>query len=284
MNKPDLKIWFTDFWPEWNIEDFITPILNGHFNVTLSKSNPDVLFHSIFNRMVETPKFKCKKVLILAENWRPSQFKSDYSISFDPHSKTNFRLPLWQIYWLMKPELKDRLFSRKRLDNFERFCAFTVSNPSNMLRNNHFDLLSAYKRVDSYGKVRMNSFELKNATDGKYWRDAKDEFFLKHPHKFMMTYENSSYPYYSTEKLMDAFLVGSMPIYWGDPKIEQDWNSKAFINVMKHPDWLDWIKTADQNQTFWEEMYNEPVFTEEQKNKHIENLFNFEKWLAEIVS
>lgn len=284
MNKPDLKIWFADFWPEWNIEDFITPILNGHFNVTLSKSNPDVLFHSIFNRMVETPKFKCKKVLILAENWRPSQFKSDYSISFDPHSKTNFRLPLWQIYWLMKPELKDRLFNRKRLDNFERFCAFTVSNPSNMLRNNHFDLISSYKRVDSYGKVRMNSFELKNATDGKYWRDAKDEFFLKHSHKFMMAYENSSYPYYSTEKLMDAFLVGSMPIYWGDPKIEQDWNPKAFINVMKHPDWLNWIKTADENQTFWEEMYLEPVFTEEQKNKHIENLFNFEKWLIEIVS
>ena len=99
-----------------------------------------------------------------------------------------------------------------------------------------------------------------------------------------MAYENSSYPYYSTEKLMDAFLVGSMPIYWGDPKIEQDWNPKAFINVMKHPDWLDWIKTADQNQTFWEEMYLEPVFTEEQKNKHIENLFNFEKWLIEIVS
>lgn len=284
MNKPDLKIWFTDFWPEWNIEDFITPILNGHFNVTLSKSNPDVLFHSIFNRMAETPKFKCKKVLILAENWRPHQFGSDYSISFDPHSKTNFRLPLWQIYWLMKPELKDRLFDRKRLDNFQRFCAFTVSNPSNMLRNNHFDLISSYKRVDSYGKVRMNSFELKNATEGKYWRDAKDDFFLKHPHKFMMAYENSSYPYYSTEKLMDAFLVGSMPIYWGDPKIEQDWNPKAFINVMKHPDWLDWIKTADQNQTFWEEMYLEPVFTEEQKNKHIENLFNFEKWLIEIVS
>lgn len=284
MNKPDLKIWFADFWPEWNVEDFITPILNGHFNVTLSKSNPDVLFHSIFNRMAETPKFKCKKLLILAENWRPHQFGSDYSISFDPHSKTNFRLPLWQIYWLMKPELKDRLFNRKRLDNFERFCAFTVSNPSNMLRNNHFDLISSYKRVDSYGKVRMNTFELKNATDGKYWRDAKDEFFLKHSHKFMMAYENSSYPYYSTEKLMDAFLVGSMPIYWGDPKIEQDWNPKAFINVMKHPDWLDWIKTADQNQTFWEEMYLEPVFTEEQKNKHIENLFNFEKWLIEIVS
>lgn len=284
MNKPDLKIWFTDFWPEWNVEDFITPILNGHFNVTLSKSNPDVLFHSIFNRMAETPKFKCKKVLILAENWRPHQFGSDYSISFDPHSKTNFRLPLWQIYWLMKPELKDRLFERKRLDTFKRFCAFTVSNPSNMLRNNHFDLISSYKRVDSYGKVRMNTFELKNATEGKYWRDAKDEFFLKHPHKFMMAYENSSYPYYSTEKLMDAFLVGSLPIYWGDPKIEQDWNPKAFINVMKHPDWLDWIKTADQNQTFWEEMYLEPVFTEEQKNKHIENLFNFEKWLVEIVS
>ena len=107
-----LRIHFCDFWPEWKDEDFISPILKNHFELVLDKEHPDVVFHSIFNKMIEIPKYKCKKVLILAENWRPEQFKSDYSISFDPHSTTNYRLPLWQICILLKPELKERLYNR----------------------------------------------------------------------------------------------------------------------------------------------------------------------------
>jgi alpha(1,3/1,4) fucosyltransferase len=278
-----IKIAFADFWPEWNVEDFITPILRKHYDVINDKSSPDVVFHSIFNRMVETPKYKAKKVLILAENWRPNMFKTDFSISFDPNSATNFRLPLWQMYWLLKPSLMDRLFERRRVENFERFCAFIVSNGSNMLRNNAFDILSQYKKVHAYGKERMNTFELKRFSEGKYWRDAKDDFFLQHSHKFMMAYENSSTPYYCTEKLMDAFLAGCVPIYWGDPKVSEDWNSKAFINAMKHPNWLDLVKDADQEQGIWEDIYFEPVFTDEQKARHLENLETFESWLIKIV-
>lgn len=251
----------------------------------VDQSNPDVLFHSIFNRMSTTPNYRCKKVLILAENWRPKQFGSHYSVSFDPPTETNFRLPLWQMYWLLKPEFKDRLFNRKRWEEFERFCAFVVSNSSNMLRMNHFDTLNQYKKVHAYGKARMNDTGLMKASQGKYWRDAKDEFFLGHPHKYMMTYENTAYPGYCTEKLMDAFLVGALPIYWGDPRVEEDWNGKAFINAMKHAlhystkSWLDIIK---ESGTF-EEMYNEPVFTDEQKSKHLANIEEFENWLINVV-
>ena len=106
-----LKIWFADFWPEWKDEDFISPILKKHFELVLDKNNPDVVFHSIFGKR-EAPNYKCKKILYLGENHRPEQFGSDYSISFDPHSDTNYRLPLWQVYILNKPELKDRLFNR----------------------------------------------------------------------------------------------------------------------------------------------------------------------------
>ena len=279
-----IRITFADFWPEWNVEDFITPILQKHYTVINDPVHPDVVFHSIFNRMQATPRYKCKKVLVLAENWRPGRFGSHYSISFDPSSETNFRLPLWQMYWLLKPEFKDRLFERKRWDEgeFRKFCAFTVSNPSNMLRNNHFDLISGYRKVHAYGKVRMNDFGLNRASQGRYWRDAKDEFFLKDPHKFMMTYENTSYPGYCTEKLMDAFLVGSLPVYWGDPKVAEDWNQKAFINAQSSAGWLGFIKTADENKTFFEEFYLEPVFTDDQKSRHLANLEEFEDWLIKI--
>ena len=100
-----LRIWYADFWPEWKDEDFITSILSKEYSVVLDQRNPDVLFHSIFNGMRDTPNYKCKKVLYLGENHRPEKFGANYSISFDPHSETNFRLPLWQVYLLNKPEL-----------------------------------------------------------------------------------------------------------------------------------------------------------------------------------
>jgi alpha(1,3/1,4) fucosyltransferase len=279
-----LKVWYTDFWPEWPMENFVQPILEKHYNVVVDQKNPDVLFHSIFNRMQDTPKYKCKKVLILAENWRPSKFGSDYSISFDPHSETNFRLPLWQIYLLLWPKLKDQLFNRVHHENFERFCSFTVSNGGNFMRNSAFQQLSQYKRVHSYGRFMNNDMGLQKASEGRYWRDAKDEFFMEHPHKFMMAYENKPYPWYCTEKLMDAFLVGSIPIYWGDPKVDEDWNEKAFINAGRHQGMaFDIIKMLDKNESMFNDMYNEPVFTEEQKKKHLENLENFETWLIEKV-
>ena len=59
-----LKIAYADFWPEWNDENFIEPILRKHYNVVIDQQNPDVLFHSIFGK-TEAPKYKCKKVLFL---------------------------------------------------------------------------------------------------------------------------------------------------------------------------------------------------------------------------
>ena len=280
-----IKIWFTDFWPEWNYEDFITPILKKHFEVVLDKDNPDVLFHSIFNRMQDTPNYKCKKILYLGENYRASQYTSDYTISFDPHTEKNFRLPLWQVYMLLKPELKDRLYNRLNYseEQFERWCAFTVSNPNNFMRVAAYQALNEYKRVSSYGKVLTNDFSLSRIpSEGRYWRDIKDEFFLKHPHKFMMTYENTPYRYYCTEKLMDAFLVGSMPIYYGDPRVGEDWNTEAFLNLTKGG-FPEAVKKLDQDPIAFREMYQQPVFTEEQKYKHEANMINFESWLIDKI-
>jgi hypothetical protein len=279
-----LKIWFADFWPEWKDEDFISPILKNHFEVVLDKEHPDVLFHSIFNKMVEAPKYKCKKVLILAENWRPSQFQTNYSISFDPHSTTNYRLPLWQVYILLKPELRERLYNRlnRKEEQFEQWCAFTVSNPSNFMRNSAFQQLSQYKSIKSYGRCLTNDFALQKASEGRYWRDAKDEFFLKRPHKFMMAYENTPYRYYCTEKLMDAFLAGAMPIYCGDPRVGEDWNKGAFIDVTRGR-FPDVVQKMDQNPERFKAFYEEPVFTDEQKHSLEWNLSNFEEWLVEIV-
>jgi len=281
-----LKIGFVDFWPEINYENIFLPILKKHFDVEVTTNNPDVIIHSIFGGMKETPKYNCKKILFIGENYRAKNFKSDYSISFDLHDETNFRLPLWQFYLILRPELKDVLFNRSNnSESFERFCSFTVSNAANFFRNAFYDQLHQYKRVNSYGRFKTNDLGLIQASQNRYWRDAKYEFFLKHKHKFVITYEHSSYPYYCTEKIMDGFLSGSLPIYWGDIRIGDDWNKRAFINSIDYKsELIDHIKKLDNDKSLFDSYYNEPVFTDVQKKRHIDNMNIFEEWLIEKIN
>jgi len=285
----NLKIWFADFWPEWKDEDFITPILKKSFNVVLDGNNPDVVFLSIFGN--SHTKYKCKKILFVAENIRYSYnqtirdninlaFSSaNYTITFDPHTDKNYRLPLWQVYILRNPEYLSKLIKRVQYDKFDRFCSFTVSNPSNSFRNGFYYQLNSYKIVHSYGRFLTNSYELIQASEGKYWREAKDEFFKNNRHKYSVAFENTSYPYYCTEKLMDAFLAGSVPLYWGDPKAREDWNRESFIDIMRGG--FDLIKKAEDDPAYFKSLYEAPVFTDEQKNKLENNLMGFEQWLTD---
>lgn len=281
-----LKVAYVDFWPEWDEENFITPILNKHYNVVIDKNNPDVVFHSIFGGQKEISKYNCKKILFLGENHRPHRFNTDYSISFDLNNETNFRLPLWQAYILNRPEYLDSLIDRRKILNneFKNFASFTVSNGNNFMRNGMYQQLKNYRPVVSYGRYMTTNLGLQKFSEGKYWRDAKDIFFSRNTHKFAITYENSPYPYYCTEKLMDGFLNGSMPIYWGDPKVKEDWNEKAFLNVNDFgTNIIDEIKKMDNSDDLFNERYTQPVFTPLQKDKLINNLGEFETFLINTI-
>jgi alpha(1,3/1,4) fucosyltransferase len=284
-----LRIGFVDVWPEFhNDENIFLPILKKHFNVEVTTVNPEVILHSTFGGMKEVQKYSCKKILFLGENHRAAQFKSDFSISFDPETETNYRLPLWQFFLLLRPELKESLFGQRvNHEKFDKWGSFTVSNPSNFFRNAFYDALrlDSSMQVFSYGRYKTNSFELQKASQGKYWRDAKHEFFLKNRHKYCICFENSSYPYYCTEKLMDAFLEGSLPVYWGDPKAFEDWNKDAFIHVGRigQQAAIDQIRHMEKDENLFNEKYSQPVFTEEQKARHIYNIEGFENWLVSII-
>ena len=50
-------------------------------------------------------------------------------------------------------------------------------------------------------------------------------------YKFHVTIENSRVPGYFTEKLIDCFVTGTIPIYWGDPKIDEVFDTSGMIIV-----------------------------------------------------
>jgi len=289
----DLKIWFADFWPEIKYEDIFSPVLSKKYNISLDGKNPDVVFHSVFGGMKQISNFsKAKKIMWIAENYRASQFKTDYTISFDPETDTNFRLPLWQAYILKNPSLLSKLYEREKLDSvgkIDRFCSFVVSNGGNFNRNGVYNKLNSYKRVHSYGRYMTNDFGLQQSTNSnEYWRDTKYKFFNDHSHKFSICYENSSHKYYCTEKLMDGFLSNTVPIYFGDKYAVLDFNEESFINghrYLDNPDMnvIDAVKIIDRNDEFYLKLRNAPVFTGEQKRNLELNLKNFETFLFNCI-
>src|SRR5207249_8371440 len=62
-------------------------------------------------------------------------------------------------------------------------------------------------------------FESTNDVKGDMWQ-RKRAFISQY--KFTIAFENSSYPGYHTEKILDPMMVDSLPIYWGNPCIRSE--------------------------------------------------------------
>ena len=107
-----------------------------------------------------------------------------------------------------------------------KFCNFLYGHKV-PYREAFFKALSKYKKVDAPGKSMNNMPSIDSQFKGDIW-DRKRQF-LK-PYKFTISFENNSYPGYQTEKLYDAMSEWSIPIYCGDPYINDLFNSKSFIN------------------------------------------------------
>jgi len=67
-------------------------------------------------------------------------------------------------------------------------------------------------------------------------------------YRFSITIENTKTDYYFTEKLIDCFMTGTVPIYWGCPSIDKFFNIKGMIII----DSIDNIDINNLN----EETYN----------------------------
>ena len=105
------------------------------------------------------------------------------------------------------------LNSRKR----EKFCAAVITNPIGF-RLNFIKELNKYKNIDMGGRFHNNV--------GGYVKDKIE--FLKQ-YKFSLAMENSEADGYTSEKIIDAYLAGTIPIYYGDYMVDDYINLKLIF-------------------------------------------------------
>ena len=127
------------------------------------------------------------------------------------------------------------------------FCAFVVSNPLSQERNQAFEAVNAYKRVNSGGMYKNNIGGPLNAlfAGGGAGDQTKFEFFKKH--RFAICYENSIAPGYVTEKLLHAKMAGCIPLYRGSLDAAKDFDPAGFVHVEDGQDVVEHIQRLERD-------------------------------------
>ncbi|MUP46865.1 hypothetical protein E0K83_14060 [Gramella sp. BOM4] len=261
QSMKNIKIWFTDFYQGFQPSDnpFIN-ILKDRFSVELDSDSPDFLFYSCYG--YDFLHYNCPRIFYTGENLRPDFNLCDYAIGFD-HFEFEDRYLRFPNYALFEGQF-EKLTEIKNdgIEDKDYFCNFIYSNnQANPIRDQFFHSLNEYKKISSPGK-HLNNVNIE--IGGRYasdWMFSKIDFQSKC--KFTIAFENSSSPGYTTEKIMHAFLAGTIPIYWGNPKVNLDFNPEAFINYHDFNN-LQELKSevirVDQDKELYEEIMKKPVF------------------------
>jgi hypothetical protein len=199
-------------------------------------------------------------------------FALTHDIMDDPR---HYRFPYWayHIDWFNKGNYGGEpnfLMPLDQIANNEyyntpktKFCAHMVSNPTERRLDVH-KKLSAYKRVDGYGNcfgqgASLNDFHGVNSP----WEKAKLETLKDY--RFSICFEHKNRAGYHSEKLFHAKVAGTIPIYWGNESVNNDFNKKCFINLVDYDsveDLVEYVKYVDSNEDVYQSYANEPLFVD----------------------
>ena len=236
-----VKIKFCDMFRDFDENDNIfTDVIKKNIGAYELSDDPDFLIYSCFGTDHHAYMNRdCVKIFYTGEAITPNFTECDYAIAFDRmiFGDRYMRRPIW----LFNPTgpTECALSDEQALDR--KFCNFIYSNGKDgwatKLRMDFAKKLMEYKQVDCPGKVLNNMpSDVISPREGD-WQKGKVEFIQDY--KFTIAFENCAFDGYTTEKLLDPLVAHSVPIYWGNPGVTDDFNDKAFICANGYENRLD---------------------------------------------
>ena len=290
--EKEIQVGFCDMWDSFNPDyNQFTLLLEASGvckikgvnieNQERGKENVDIVVFGPFGDRWRYVKEGIPLVHFTGENTEPideTPVKLNLGFKHGTQIDMNYlRLPLWmlEINWFRgdvdriqnpKPISIDRCCKvyEEELERKKKFCAFVVTNPRQPMRNNAFHWLSEYKSVDSAGRLFNNVGDSIFAGLGGGGGEIKKLEFLK-DYKFCLTFENDSEDGYTTEKYLHAKAAGCVPIYWGDPKFERDFELGGCIDargVLTKSELIELVKEIDTNDEAWKKKFRVPALDE----------------------
>jgi len=224
-------------------------------------ANANILVESVFtDQTLKHSKDWKFKILYIGEPHFPNF--DNYDIILAPHESTNniIDLPLY-VNYIHNNNFMERLMNRPFISTIpENFCLFIVSNGNCPIRNKMFHMLNRYKKVHSYGRYENN---MNRHLDFNYW--TEDYFRFLSTYKFIICFENSKVGTYSTEKIINAYMGQTIPIYWSSHHIHNVFNPDSMIFLYDESEnsfeqIMDTIVELDSDDDKYLEFINRPIF------------------------
>jgi hypothetical protein len=256
LPKPVIKIHFQN---GLSFEDFKSEVFDieglseiYHFE---ESADPDFIIFGPYGNDIPVKNDKYIRVGYFCENIKPDLSVCEWAFGV-PHASEIDHPRYTRIIWhgfdpglLIKDDSYDpeKIYEKKKC-----FCNFLYAHHVSF-REKLFTLLSAYKKVDAPGKSMNNMASIDDEYLGDKWQRKRQ--FLR-AYKFTIAFENYIYPGYQTEKLYDAMMANSIPIYFGDPLVGEIFNTASFVNAH------DYIKVKNQPMLRWLEKISQPDFVD----------------------
>lgn len=267
-----IRIHFSDFSSDFVVEEcFFYKVLSAHYRLILDSENPDYLFYSCFGQ--EHLKYDCIRIFYTGENLRPDFNVCDYAIGFDymDFEGRYLRFPSFAMDGAQFDQLTQSVALSDEAAINRKFCNFIYSNANaDPVRDRFFKQLCKYKQVDSLGPHLTNCSEPIGARYACDWRESK--VLTQQGYKFTIAFENALGNGYTTEKLLHALISNTVPIYWGNPRVADDFNPAAFVNVHDFDSLekvMDAVRQLDVDRDAYLAMLNAPAFREGKVPKHL---------------
>lgn len=274
-----IRIDFCDFLPNFSkTNNYLFKLLAERFDVELC-DRPDFLIYSCYGHTHRL--YSGVRIFFSCESDLPDFSECDYSIASVKHNDPrHLHLPCYVHYGLYA-DTANPLDAVKKNDDpaqllaaKKKFCSFIISgyNPKkNGNRVEFFQKLCKYKKVDSGGRKFNN---IGGPVPGGLL--GKNEFLRQY--KFNIAYENRSFPGYTTEKIFGPMVARCVPIYWGDPGINEQFNPRSFLNradFSSDEALIEKIIELDNDDAKYLEYLRQPYFHNDTPNQY----FNRERVL-----
>jgi hypothetical protein len=156
----------------------------------------------------------------------PACIKTLYILSHIENSNIdNIHIP----YFLSSPHLyKEPIDNKTERQYFLAYCNTNVIHMRESLFA-HIAGIKGHEVCHSLGPCN-GGLEKTSRKIGGTWKS--DELINAYTqYKFVIAMENKQVEGYVTEKILNVFYSGAIPIYWGAPDINNYFNPNAFINV-----------------------------------------------------
>lgn len=180
--------------------------------------------------LFESPELTTKYYDYVLHNQEKFDIILTFHKSFLDLNPKKFKLQLFGTTWINE--------AYRKVYEKERVCSIIASNKAtttgHKLRHTIIDYLvqNNFNNIDFYG-ARFNN--LPGPTTQLYTQEHSGQHISNKKinglksYMFSITIENCKSDYFFTEKLIDCFLTGTVPIYWGCPSIHDFFNIKGIL-------------------------------------------------------